>query len=555
MFGPSFGLRPRACLAIVATVAAALAAGCSSVSSWTHQGPSPAEPSTTALSAASVAPAPPSAVILAAHQDISRPTGPILPPDRGAWQPAEAARAAVNPPTAPGQGNPQAPQALPIDLPTALRLGNAENLRIALARERINAAFARLKGAEVLWLPNARIDSQYLWHNGQIQQTPGDIITTRRSSLYVWGGPVLSVDLADAIYEPLVARQGLRAEQAAAAATTNDTLLRVAEVYLDLLAAQASVAIADETQGHAAELARITGKFAQEGAGLPSDAARAQTELGSRQQQVVLAREQLVISSAELARLLRLDPQLQLTPMEPSVVPIEVVPDGQPLPQLVADALTNRPELAEQRALVQLSVQRLRQATYGPLIPSVLVGYQAGGFGGGRGNFFGDFDRREDLTAVASWELHNLGLGDLSLHRLRQSQLSQAQIRSLEIADRVAAEVVSAYQIVQSRHQQVQVAQRTVEAALRSYNLNLTRIRGGAGLPIEVLQSIQALDRARLDYLQAVTSYDKGQFRLLTALGNTPIAPAEAVQPPEGVQPPERPSAPAEPKKPSGVRS
>jgi outer membrane protein TolC len=54
----------------------------------------------------------------------------------------------------------------------------------------------------------------------------------------------------------------------------------------------------------------------------------------------------------------------------------------------------------------------------------------------------------------------------------------------------------------------------------------MERIRNAKGLPLEVLQSIQALNQSRLEYLRAVTSYNEAQFRLHRALG-WPIRPTD----------------------------
>jgi outer membrane protein TolC len=58
-------------------------------------------------------------------------------------------------------------------------------------------------------------------------------------------------------------------------------------------------------------------------------------------------------------------------------------------------------------------------------------------------------------------------------------------------------------------------------------------VRDLEGLPIETLQSIQALDQARREYLRALVDYNAAQFRLQRALGwpidlavNPPTAPA-----------------------------
>lgn len=427
----------------------------------------------------------------------------------------------------------------PIDLPTALRLGDADSLQIAVAREQMAVATARLEGAEALWLPSITAGANYQFHVGQIQRAPGQIIEQNRNSLGVGAGPNLSVDMADAIYEPLIQEQRLAADTAAARATTNDILFRIASAYVDLLQAYGNLVIAEEAQKNAQELAKITGQFAEQGVGLRSDAERANTELGQRDQQVIVAQERVTVASATLAQLLRLDPQTQLVPLEQNVVPIELLADEHQLADLVVHALSHRPELAEQHALVEAACQRFKKAKYAPLIPSLVLQYQAGGFGGGPGAFFGNFSDREDLTAGAVWELRNLGFGNLAEQRQRQGEWNQSQMRALRTADVVASEVVQAHQTVVARRRQVGVAQTTVKAALRSYDLNHTRIRGGSGLPIEVLQSIQALERSRTDYLQAVSSYNKAQFNLLTAMGNTPYMPQGPSTVPDPTQAPE----------------
>ena len=66
---------------------------------------------------------------------------------------------------------------------------------------------------------------------------------------------------------------------------------------------------------------------------------------------------------------------------------------------------------------------------------------------------------------------------------------------------------------------QLATAQEGIRAAERSYERNLERIQHVQGLPLEALQSIQALAQARREYLRVVVGYDEAQFRLQRALG------------------------------------
>lgn len=425
-----------------------------------------------------------------------------------------------------------------INLPQALQMGRANNLTIALARNRIASAEVGLKQAQLRWLPDLQFGPTYLLHDGLIQRAPGEIINTHRQSLFIGGGPNFRLDLNEGFMLPKIARSLIRAATAAEAAVTNQTLLEVAESYLNLLAAYSSAEIAREASDNAAELFALTEDFEGTGAGLPSDTARAQAELETRHQQLERSAERIAVSSVELAQRLFLVPTTLLVPAESSVYPIELIPADCAAPDLIERALRARPELAEHRALVDVALQRLQKTKLRPLVPSLQVGFTSGGFGGGAtgfpGGMDGRFGGRDDLGGVAQWEVRGFGLGEVAARRQGRIQVESAEIQLGRVINDVMAEVASAEKSADSRQRQVATTERAVEAASRSFELNQRRIQGGAGLPIEVLQSIQALEKARTEYLNAVTAYNKAQFRLLTALGTTPTAPV-------GTPPPTQP--------------
>jgi outer membrane protein TolC len=72
---------------------------------------------------------------------------------------------------------------------------------------------------------------------------------------------------------------------------------------------------------------------------------------------------------------------------------------------------------------------------------------------------------------------------------------------------------------VAARKRLIESAQTAISSAENSHRRNLERIRNAEGLPIEALQSIQALDQARREYLRSVVEYNQAQFRLHRALG------------------------------------
>jgi len=413
-------------------------------------------------------------------------------------------------------------ETMPVDLPTAFQLAAGDNPQVRLARERIRAAVAQYDQASVLWLPSISAGPRWLRHDGQIQDTRGDVIRVSRNSLFVGGGATVSVDTAEARFAPLAARQVVAAHQAGSRATTNSTLLDVSNGYWDLVRSYSNEAIVREAVENSQALEKLAESYLRNEKLKQADAERIRAEVRARLQELDLADQDKRVASARIARLLRLDPFLTLVPAEERPVPIDLTDLTQGRQEFAATALGSRPELAESRALANAAAARLRQVQYGPWLPSLLLDYDAGGFGGGPNDFFGDFDGRSDAEAAAIWTVRNLGHGEWAAQRERASEVRQARLRIVDQMDRVVSEVAESLARVDARRAQLDSAQMAVEAAQRSYDLNIKLFREGGIeliLPIEVVQSVNALARARQDYLTAVVEHNRAQFELLWALG------------------------------------
>lgn len=419
-----------------------------------------------------------------------------------------------------------------IDLSTALQLTAGNSPQVAFAMARIEEACAQLDRAESMWLPSIRAGANYNKHEGRIQDVAGTVIETSRGSFYngfganavgagspAVPGLIANFHFTDAIFQPKIAERTAAARQFASQAAQNDALLRTALAYQELLRAAQDVAIATEARDHAQELARVTGEFARAGQGLESDNDRARTELALRSSDLHRSQENLTVASARLAEQIRWDAGQRLIPAEPNIVLIELVNSDFERNTLVAKALQQRPEISESRQLIAEACERLRREQYAPLVPSVLLGMSYGGLGGGLGGNLDNYGDRLDADAVAFWEIRNLGLGERAARREANARIDQARARELAELDRVAREVVEAHAQVISRRKQIDAARDAISSAETSYAQNVKRIQNGQGLPIEVLQAIQALATARREYLRAVADYNAAQFTLQRALG------------------------------------
>jgi outer membrane protein TolC len=182
--------------------------------------------------------------------------------------------------------------------------------------------------------------------------------------------------------------------------------------------------------------------------------------------------------------------------------------------------------MAQNRALVEATLARLRQEKWRPWLPTVQVGYSAGGFGGGQGGSLRDFGGRGDFDALLVWDVRNLGFGNEALQRDRGSQHRQAILTAEQVRDTILAEVARAYHQVGLRQKQMEAARSLLRAASEALPLNFRGIRSGTLRAIEAQQAVQAVALAQTQYLTAITDYNRAQYQLLRALGGFP-SPAE----------------------------
>jgi len=435
------------------------------------------------------------------------------------------------------------PEALPIDLPAVLRLAGAQNWNIELAAERVREARATVAAAEAMWMPSLIGGFGFTRHDGRLQAADGEVLDVSRSSIFVGGGartgmaplaggaggPVrLSVDLslADAIFRPLVARQELASVEARRTATFNDTLQAAALAYFSLVSSQGTLANCRVDLEDARMLASQTKAFVLAGKGSAADTARVGSNVERRRQLLVTAEAALKVSSARLARQLRLDPATTLFAMEDRAVPVALVEESGSLAILVDQALAGRPELAAGQALVDAAESSRTAETWRPWLPHMLLGASAGGFGGGVNDDVNGLGSRSDFDILAVWQLENLGLGNRAAREAAVSRGRQASLSLARSRDDIATEVTTAWHEVQAGRRRIKMTEERLKQAGESLRLHRIRIRGLLGLPLEALQAVESIAQAREARLKAIISYNVAHVRLLRAVGR-PVEPAE----------------------------
>jgi outer membrane protein TolC len=468
----------------------------------------------------------------------------------------------------------------PIDLTTALDLAGVQNPELNVARTRILEAAALRQFAAAYFLPSINPGLNYDSHTGNLQQSSGNILGVNRSAFYIGAGanavaagaPTIpgvyeAVNVGSGLFNYLASRQVVRQREFETTAVRNQMFLQVTWAYSELLRAEGRRAAQVQAREEARTIAKLTADYAEKGLGREADANRAASQLARREAYIMAAEGEVLTASANLCRLLNLDPSIRLHPTDAFVVPQPIVPDPIPVAELIAVGLLNRPELAAQRAAIQAALLNLDGARILPFSPTNLIGFSAGGFAGGSNlvrPIFGGMSGRTDLDAIMFWTIQNLGLGNIALIRAADARLKISQFQEVELLNMVRADVAEAYARAHARFAQIGTYEDAVRAGYVAYHADLDRTYAmGADrprdvLPIELLNSFDLLANARVEYVDAIVDYNEAQFAMYVALGQPPAYVLAHPVPTEGVVPrnlPPREPPPPAPRAPGGPQT
>ncbi len=189
-----------------------------------------------------------------------------------------------------------------IDLPTALRLADAQNLDIRIARERLKEAKAIHESAVELFFPWISPGAVYRRHENRIQDVVGNIIDADKQSYTVGGALTAQVELGDAVYKSLAAKQLVNAADHALESQRQDSTLAAAQGYYDLAKARAIVEVVKESVNISQDYQKQLHDAVGLGIAFKGDELRVQVQTERYQLALRQALEQQRVAAARLAR-------------------------------------------------------------------------------------------------------------------------------------------------------------------------------------------------------------------------------------------------------------
>ncbi|HEY2157234.1 MAG TPA: hypothetical protein VGH33_16525 [Isosphaeraceae bacterium] len=441
----------------------------------------------------------------------------------------------------------------PINLATALRLSDARPLVVAAAQASVWVAEAQLTRAKVLWVPAINMGFDYIRHDGGGPDFNNGIMTAPSVNFFYGGGGMWqNIPLTDAIFAPLAARQHLNAQHWDVQRAKNDALLQTADAYFEVHRARGMYAGAlySVSRGH-----ELIGRIASLSRDLVPrvEVDRARNLVADLEQRATSDRESWRSHSADLTQVLRLDPRAVVVPLEHDHLQVTLIDPARTLDDLLPVALTNRPELASNQALVQESIALLRREKMRPLTPSLMINgfqtpneaIQAGIFGLGQNSSLNQWTGRVDLSYQPLWQLEGFGLGNLARIKEARGMQSAAVIEFFKVQDGVAGDVTRAQAQLQSAAARVTQAERSLRASIIAFNGNLeglqqtTRFGDVLALVTRPQEAVYALQLMKLtldEYFSTVAEYNRAQFHMFHALGY-PAREVAVLRPPGEVTP------------------
>ena len=257
----------------------------------------------------------------------------------------------------------------PIDLPTALKLAGARSLDVQIARERLAEAKANHSGALARFFPWIAPSVSYQQHDGKIQDVAGNILTVHKDSYAAGGALSAQVNIGEALYSSLVAKQLVKAADHALESQRQDTIFVAAQGYYELALAQGSVGVAKDALRISRDYEAQINQAVSAGIAFKGDALRVIVQKQRNELALRQARERQRIAAARLSQVLHLDPSVELLAQDSELAPLSLVDTNVSLQTLMREAVSSRPELKQSHALAMAAREEKNGSRVRPAHP------------------------------------------------------------------------------------------------------------------------------------------------------------------------------------------
>jgi outer membrane protein TolC len=240
------------------------------------------------------------------------------------------------------------------------------------------------------------------------------------------------------------------------------------------------------------------------------DVLRAQVDMQTQQQRVLVAENDFATQKLNLARAIGL-PQGQAYTQSDTFISD---PQNTPLfDQAFATALDTRPDYKRSQALIR-AAEQARQAAVGRRLPTLQVNTDYGAIGRTPGFSHGTVN-------VGGTLLVPIYTGERAKAEIQESEslLEQRKAESSNLRDRIEYDVRTANLDIQSAAEQVRVARAARDLSQQQLTQAQDRFAAGVTNGLEVTQAQEAVARADENYIAGLYSLNVAEATLARAMG------------------------------------
>jgi outer membrane protein TolC len=416
-----------------------------------------------------------------------------------------------------------------VDWTSLVQVSRTSGMEVRLAENRVQEANANVAVATKQWLPNFRVGTSYLHHDGFIQDIPGEVINANKNAIFA--GPLLRLNLdpATAARENLKARQLLRIREAQLHREVRQHFHDAAIAYIDLQHSQAGAAIYAEVLTLLGDIVNRAQNFRNVGW---ISSLQVQPYIREREQQrlgLMKIKQDHLAAGAKLADILDVATPCVLYSAGESAAMLKLVDVGFSEEQLVATALAQGPGISEVEFAVQSLQEQLDAARRHRFTPQLGLDLGYGAFGGGVGSNYNTWGDRTDVGVHVYWDLSELLRADAN-RCLFEAKRQQANLQRQQVHKKLSLGVRVALLQARSAQERMTMAEQHISDVIEQYQkVRTTKIippsnfrnDDGSNESERVLSYLTVESRligqlaaARTAYLDALIVWNKAQVTL-----------------------------------------
>jgi outer membrane protein TolC len=413
------------------------------------------------------------------------------------------------------------PPELKLSLREAIQAAIDHNVNVRLLRERIAAAQSAANTSLGALLPN--VSGHASWRNQTVNLAAFGLPKDRLGALGLSGSVTQPFDVYDAraslvqnifslslIQRWRAAKSGVEVANLEAEVTKRDVMATVGLLYMEATRAAAAVKARQADMELSLQLLKLAQDRKKAGVATGLDVTREEVHLENTRQRLLVADNDHESAKLNLIRALGIDFDVRLT-LTDELAFVKVAFQT-PIDALLA-AQENRTELKAQITRQKLAALSLSSIT-SERIPSLSLNGDYGWIGLKPDEALAT----RSIGLMLSVPIFDGGQREGRISETR-SRVRQESIRMEDLSDQITLEVRHALLTLDSSTQQVSVAEKGIELALKELTFARDRFAAGLATNIEVTNAQTSVARARDNLIEALFRFNASRINLARAKG------------------------------------